>query len=65
MAQETTQPSSSADSEIWMRCYIAAITGVLAAHQGAAPLNPDQIVQQCGEVADAALLRDILEQQRE
>ena len=55
MHETSTQLNSFADSEIWLRCYVAALTGLLAAHQGAAQLNPEEIAQRCGEIADAAL----------
>ncbi len=42
------------DHDIWMRCFTAAITGLLAGSQGAEP-RPEYLVSVCCGIADEAL----------
>lgn len=39
------------DEELWMRCFMAAITGM--ASRGGQP-QPEEIARVCGEIADRA-----------
>ena len=54
MRSERGRHQNEHDHEVWLRCFAAAITGVLSGNFAEASI-PEAVVQRCALIADAGL----------